>query len=214
MLIFAKTNEDADRILSCSELFPEHKKFDLRKKDLRPMIIFKGLNFSLASKYTNRLNEYGIDEVIDLNKKNQPNSNINMVKAACESTKVSLKLIEKGYIRIENYKFKVVECLPKPTQCVKCFSFEHNQYQCTINKLCRICGSEYHENCSMQPKCINCKGDHHAQSRNCPTFIKYRDLKIQKENERVVKKKQSNSKTFTLNGKISTYNNNSWYLYL
>jgi hypothetical protein len=181
----------------------------LRKKDIRPAIIIKGLNFKLANKYINILTDYGIEEVIDLNKKNQPESNINMVKAACENQNVFSRITNKGYIRIENYKFRVVECLPKPTQCLKCFSFDHNQHVCNKNKLCKNCGNDYHENCRVTTKCINCNGEHHAQSRACPVFIKHRDIKHQREKERLANKDNLKQKTFTLNGKISTYNSSS-----
>jgi len=50
--------------------------------------------------------------------------------------------------------------------------FNHSSRACKSTALCVHCGESGHEaaHCKNQNKCINCKGDHSASSRECPKW--------------------------------------------
>jgi hypothetical protein len=67
----------------------------------------------------------------------------------------------------------------RPTQCLKCQSWGHSARNCGRDYRCVKCTS-IHEpgKCSRTTregtaKCVNCDGDHPANSRECPVFITY-----------------------------------------
>lgn len=55
-------------------------------------------------------------------------------------------------------------------QCQNCWQF-HPPVQCTATKTCRTCGVRHTEHdtesCQTTPRCANCDGPHHADSRLC-----------------------------------------------
>ncbi|GFR82184.1 nucleic-acid-binding protein from mobile element jockey [Elysia marginata] len=55
-----------------------------------------------------------------------------------------------------------------------CHRFEHGRDRCRKNiDVCVKCGEPGHrgEECDRSHKCINCKGDHPASSKNCPNYM-------------------------------------------
>ncbi|GFS22524.1 nucleic-acid-binding protein from mobile element jockey [Elysia marginata] len=58
--------------------------------------------------------------------------------------------------------------------CLRCHRFGHGRDRCKRNSdLCVKCGEPGHrgEECDRTHKCINCKGDHPASSKNCPKYL-------------------------------------------
>ncbi|GFR61377.1 nucleic-acid-binding protein from mobile element jockey [Elysia marginata] len=59
-------------------------------------------------------------------------------------------------------------------RCFRCHRFGHGRDRCRRNiNLCVKCGEPGHrgEECDRSHKCINCKGDHLACSKNCPNYL-------------------------------------------
>ncbi|GFW17927.1 RNase H domain-containing protein [Trichonephila clavipes] len=59
-----------------------------------------------------------------------------------------------------------------PGKCSKCFSYTHLSRFCSSPIRCINCGESHAEQCINSSNRINCKGDHPANSPNCPNFIK------------------------------------------
>ena len=75
--------------------------------------------------------------------------------------------------RLVPYRTKVV-------QCERCWWFGHQTARCSRPRLCKFCSrrGEGHdsENCSSDPgtqkKCSNCSGNHPADDKSCPVWVK------------------------------------------
>ena len=77
---------------------------------------------------------------------------------------------------------------PEPQQCKVCFAFGHistKNHQCSNPKICGHCGQNSHVEldsagkplkCENQPKCINCDNSHPAWRRQCPRYIKEKEI--------------------------------------
>ena len=78
-----------------------------------------------------------------------------------------------GYLNI-----KVDLFIPNPLRCFKCQKFGHGKDRCRAEVACFRCGQKGHDNtaCQNDPKCINCQGDHMAISKNCPVWIKEKEI--------------------------------------
>lgn len=64
-------------------------------------------------------------------------------------------------------------------QCFRCFSYSHvASSPCNRNRLCRDCGEVYHSGeCISMRCCIHCKGNHSSNSRQCPEYIRQKNIK-------------------------------------
>ena len=77
------------------------------------------------------------------------------------------KSIKIGYLRVT-----VAPFIPSPLRCYGCQGFGHSSKTCNKPKICKNCGEDEHdEDCTLPPKCANCKGNHPASSKKCPTWI-------------------------------------------
>lgn len=76
-------------------------------------------------------------------------------------------------------RFKVEPYVFPVTQCSGCWRFGHLIRQCPSKKIiCPKCGGQ-HNNCeTTQYYCINCKGEHMALNKNCPVFLKEKQIRI------------------------------------
>ncbi|CAH2086493.1 unnamed protein product [Euphydryas editha] len=64
------------------------------------------------------------------------------------------------------------------SQCSKCWRLGHMPKRCPCNKIaCSKCGG-IHANCKTTVyKCMNCEGSHMAVPKQCPVFIKKKNLR-------------------------------------
>lgn len=68
------------------------------------------------------------------------------------------------------YRLPVRPYIPNPMRCYNCQRFGHSSAKCNNPKIC-VCGKPSHEGTAcVNVTCINCKGDHPSNSRNCPKF--------------------------------------------
>lgn len=74
-------------------------------------------------------------------------------------------------INIGFTRYKVKPFIPRPIQCYKCQKYGHMHQQCRNAVICRKCGlgHDINECPSQTVQCINCKGAHAANSKDCPT---------------------------------------------
>lgn len=72
---------------------------------------------------------------------------------------------------------KIEQYIPNPLKCFKCQRYGHHQDRCTRLPVCGRCGEQdIHIDCQKNYKCINCQGNHHANSRNCETWKKEKEI--------------------------------------
>ncbi|GFS19254.1 RNA-directed DNA polymerase from mobile element jockey [Elysia marginata] len=78
--------------------------------------------------------------------------------------------VKAGYLPV-----KVRPYVPTPMRCFRCHRFGHGRDRCRAREeLCVKCGEPGHrgEECKRNPRCVNCKGEHPANSRSCPKYMK------------------------------------------
>jgi hypothetical protein len=71
------------------------------------------------------------------------------------------------------YNLPVRPYIPSPLRCFKCQHYGHTSTSCkATSAVCPNCGTSSHgtDPCKLKSHCVNCKGDHTAWSRDCPTF--------------------------------------------
>ena len=74
---------------------------------------------------------------------------------------------------------KVDIYIPNPLRCYNCQKFGHHKSQCTRRKMCKNCGmdrSDHQEAICQWLKCVNCQGEHSADSRFCEAWKKEKDI--------------------------------------
>ena len=86
-------------------------------------------------------------------------------------------------LRVAYLELEVRPYVPNPLRCFKCHRFGHGAKNCSkVDPVCARCGQGGHEEagCKATPRCLNCRGDHSASSRDCPkwqeekTILEYR----------------------------------------
>lgn len=112
-------------------------------------------------------------------------------------TPIFLVHFEKGTIDLKTLKFSHgragMQCLTwetfnsarrRTTQCHRCQSWGHAESNCLRPPRCFKCAGEHHSSdCSADDsnppaiRCINCNGDHTANSRTCPTRVQFEKVK-------------------------------------
>ena len=90
-------------------------------------------------------------------------------------------------IKVGFYQMKIETFVPNPLRCFKCQRFGHGQTNCKGSETCFRCGEEGHDgkNCHKEHKCKNCKGEHMASSKQCPMWIKEKEIQKVKVEKRV-----------------------------
>lgn len=83
------------------------------------------------------------------------------------------KVLKAAYLKLD-----VELYIPNPLRCYKCQKFGHGRNSCNRTAVCAKCGQEGHEDTSCQAPlhCVNCSGSHAAFSKDCPTWVKQRDI--------------------------------------
>ncbi|XP_063427392.1 uncharacterized protein LOC134710906 [Mytilus trossulus] len=69
--------------------------------------------------------------------------------------------------------------IPNPIRCFTCQKFGHGSKQCRGKQRCFKCSDEGHEgtNChSESSKCVNCGESHFSSSRDCPVYLKEKNI--------------------------------------
>jgi len=78
------------------------------------------------------------------------------------------KYLHVGYLRVP-----VSTYIPNPLCCFKCQKFGHGKNACRGRETYATCGQIGHtsSDCTNEPKCPNCTGNHSAFSKSCPVLF-------------------------------------------
>ena len=75
---------------------------------------------------------------------------------------------------------KVTPYIPNPLRCYNCQKFGHHESKCLKPPVCKKCGgsgSDHVEHTCTNPiNCINCQGNHPADSRDCVVWKREREI--------------------------------------
>ena len=90
-------------------------------------------------------------------------------------------------VKIGLMQVKVDVYIPNPLRCYHCQVFGHHENKCGRHAVCCNCGEPEHcaqsGVCDKPAKCVNCSGNHPANSKQCPQWEKEKKLlKIKCEN--------------------------------
>ena len=90
-------------------------------------------------------------------------------------------------VKIGFMQVKVDVYIPNPLRCYHCQVFGHHENKCGRHAVCCNCGKPEHcapsGVCDKPAKCVNCSGNHPANSKQCPQWEKEKKiLKIKCEN--------------------------------
>ena len=90
-------------------------------------------------------------------------------------------------VKIGFMQVKVDVYIPNPLRCYHCQVFGHHENKCGRHAVCCNCGEPEHcapsGLCDKPAKCVNCSGNHLANSKQCPQWGKEKKiLKIKSEN--------------------------------
>jgi len=79
---------------------------------------------------------------------------------------------------------KVDRYIPNPLRCFKCQKFGHSSRLCRNDAVCHRCGGKHTEEyCNNAAKCTNCSGPHGASTRECPVWLREKEVqRVKAEN--------------------------------
>lgn len=170
------TQEQADKLLNCKKIKELGYKCQMTTE----------INYS-----------YGIVKQIDLDMKEEEIREIFKCEYKIVSVKRLKRLTDEGkwvdsetirvcfnsstlppYIHGYDCRFKVEPYTFPVTQCSKCWKYGHLIRFCPNKKaMCPKCGKE-HENCeTTNYSCLNCRGNHMALDKSCPSFKKEKEIR-------------------------------------
>ncbi|GFV21111.1 uncharacterized protein TNCV_4267441 [Trichonephila clavipes] len=77
--------------------------------------------------------------------------------------------------------------IPNPLRCFQFQRYGHSKNVCRGKLTCPRCGESGHDSadCTKKEQCLNCKGDHPAYSRSCPTWIIDKEITSVKIKEKI-----------------------------
>ena len=80
-------------------------------------------------------------------------------------------------ITVRYLKVKVSLFIPNPMWCYNCNKFGHTSQCCKVAPKCQWCGKDKHEGgCDGPKKCSNCSGSHASSDKECPVWIKEKEI--------------------------------------
>ena len=88
------------------------------------------------------------------------------------------------HINVRYLRVKVERYIPNPLRCFKCQKFGHSTRFCKNEAVCHRCGGKHsEESCNNAAKCTNCSGPHSASSKECPVWLREKEVqRVKAEN--------------------------------
>jgi len=122
---------------------------------------------------------FKVIEVKRLNRRTKIDGEIKYIPSRTVCLKFAGQILPK-YVFLCRNRCEVYPYISKVKVCFSCHRVGHISKNCKSGSRCLFCGEGVHESPSVCPKkddnplCINCKGEHLANSRDCPLIIKHR----------------------------------------
>jgi len=122
---------------------------------------------------------FKVIEVKRLNRRMKIDGEIKYIPSRTVCLKFSRQILPK-YVFLCRNRYEVYPYISKVKTCFSCCRIGYISNNCKSKPRCLFCGNDAHESPSVCPKkddnplCINCKGEHLANSRDCPLIIKHK----------------------------------------
>ncbi|KYQ60094.1 hypothetical protein ALC60_00863 [Trachymyrmex zeteki] len=178
-MIEVKSPEAANRLVE-NTIFPKH--------NLRAFIpAFKVLRTGVIQDVPTQIDDETLRTCIEsprakildvqrLNRRTVVDGKVEYVPAKTIRIKFAGQLLPQ-FVYIFKVRHEVRPFIPRPRTCNACFRTGHVQTTCRGAPRCLYCGggkhNESNDTCQLQegtPKCINCQGEHWANSSECPVI--------------------------------------------
>lgn len=121
--------------------------------------------------------QYNILDVKRMNRRKFDNGSFTMEPSQ------SVKIFFEGsdfpkYVFMWGVRLNCEPFIPPLIQCFNCLRYNHITKQCKSKQVCKICGSkDENHSCSNNVQCINCHGEHRADSPSCPEKSRQKSIK-------------------------------------
>lgn len=76
-----------------------------------------------------------------------------------------------SHVKVGFLRMSVSPYYYSPRRCLNCQQFGHIRNNCKNSPICPCGLPETHDTCSTNPECPNCKGNHRADSKHCPSYL-------------------------------------------
>ena len=87
-----------------------------------------------------------------------------------------------GYLNVKVALF----ISPNPMRCYNCNKFGHTSQRFKVAPKCQWCGKDEHEGgCDGPKKCSNCSGSHASSDKECPVWIKEKEIQSVRVEQRI-----------------------------
>lgn len=191
--LFCKTKTDFD--VACSKLSKEFQFFTHMSKNEKP---YKALLFGLDKcdpmVIKNHLTSKGLKCTdVKLVQKTSSYNVINyiyvvyFVRQSITINELREKHYVIDYVKVRWERQRLTSS--RITQCYNCQLYGHGASNCKVKAFCAICAENHKtSDCkSLTIKCANCGGDHKASSNECPSRVKFIEIRNrhQQANRRV-----------------------------
>lgn len=185
LLVYPETDKDKKLLVNDRMIFPNLRKLDLEiQEDKIYTLILRGASVDDLIEYRSDLEEQGVVNIHGI--KNKDGKIIKISKIDVESFEVYNQLLNKKYIKVGYFRFKIEEVAKPPLRCSKCKKFGHMRKDCNNPEVCGKCSSLDHsdDNCPQrysrersELKCANCNKNHSSFYKGCEEYkINYKKM--------------------------------------
>ncbi|XP_022817704.1 uncharacterized protein LOC111350381 [Spodoptera litura] len=188
VIIQFKEKKDALKLLECEKFKDMGCRCQLIDELSLSYGVVKGVDLELLENELRNIFESDT-EIISVKRLRRIDSEGKWIES--ESVRICFKSNHlPNYIYAYDCRLKVEPYVFPVTQCSGCWKFGHIIKYCpTKKKICPKCGGN-HDNCdTTKISCLNCKGNHFVLDKNCPFFVKEKNIRKIMSTEQVTYRK-------------------------
>ena len=175
LLIVPKTADQTQALLNTTELFNNVK--------VQTSIAWSS-ELSYGKVYAPEFQEDSLESLLEILK---PVGVVGVRKLFADPNNANIPLyvltflekIPPQNIKVGYCRYNIDRYVASPLRCGNCCRYGHLAKVCRSDAICSSCSSKTHkkQGCTAEaPKCINCKGNHDAFSKDCPVYLREKEV--------------------------------------